>query len=405
MNDEPGVGSVDGRSGLRDAARGLAATVYGPWLGMSIALGILSVALPLYLAEVGLSYLAITAVLAAIGVGSAASGVPTGDAVARVGARRILLIGSASVCVTVMALAATDQFLPLLVLQLLTGTGTIAIRVAAQTWVTLAAESELRGRLLSGMGGIRRFGMFIGPFIGGVIIEWFGFAVAFVIAGGLAGIGAIPLMTAQRVEPAARADRLPLREVFRRHWRLLLIATSGPILIMAARRGRNVVLPLIGDELGLGPTAVGLMVSVGTGADLVLFPVAGLLMDRFGRLSAIVPAFSLMGVGLFLLALADTGLMVALAGGVIGIGNGLSAGTMMTLGADLAPEDSTSQFLAAFASLQDWGSILGPLMVGWVATGIGLSASAAALGVVIFVGVGLIVRTIGETGTRPAPAR
>ena len=33
--------------------------------------------------------------------------------------------------------------------------------------------------------------------------------------------------------------------------------------------------PLIGDELGLGPTAVGALVTVGTAADLLLFPVAG----------------------------------------------------------------------------------------------------------------------------------
>ena len=111
-----------------------------------------------------------------------------------------------------------------------------------------------------------------------------------------------------------------------RHWRLLLVVASGPILIMAARRGRAVVLPLIGDDLGLSPTTVGLLVSVSTGADLLLFPVAGYLMDRFGRLTAIVPAFSLMGIGLFALALADGGLAVALSGALIGVGNGLSSG-------------------------------------------------------------------------------
>lgn len=389
---------------LRDAAKGLLATAYGPWFGMSICLGMLSVALPLYLAEAGLSYLALTAVLAAVAVGSALAGVPAGDAVARVGPRRMLLLGSASICATVMALAASDDFVVLFSLQLVTGVGTMALRIAAQTWVTLSVDSHHRGRLLSGMGGTRRLGMFVGPFIGGVMIDWLGFSAVFLLAGALAGLGVLPLLVADGVAPAGQADRLPLREVFRRHWRLLLIATSGPILIMAARRGRNVVLPLIGDELGLSASAVGLMVSVGTGADLLLFPVAGVLMDKFGRLTAIVPAFCLMGLGLMLLAFADTGLMVTLAGGVIGIGNGLSSGTMMTLGADLAPEDSTSQFLAAFASLQDWGSILGPLVVGWVATGIGLSASAAALAVVTFIGVGLIVRTVGETAAPSAVA-
>ncbi|MGI9595511.1 MAG: MFS transporter [Acidimicrobiales bacterium] len=390
---------------LSGVARGLLAPVYGPWVGMSLCLGMISVALPLYLSEVGLSYVALTAVLAAVGVGSAVGGVPAGDAVARFGPRRTLMFGVSAIGATVALLAATDNFVVLFGLQLVAGVGAIALRISGQTWIALTVEPGLRGRFLSTMGGTRRFGMFVGPFMGGVIIERFGFSAVFVVSGALAAVGLVPLLTADPVEPVPKTDKLPLREVFRRHWRLLLLATAGPILIMAARRGRNVVLPLIGDDLGMSPAAVGLMVSIGTGADLVLFPVAGYVMDNMGRLMAIIPAFCLMGCGLFLLAFADSGAMVAVAGGVIGVGNGLSAGTMMTLGADLAPEDSTSQFLAGFASLQDWGSIFGPLMVGWVAAAVGLGASAAVLGALIFLGVALIVRNVGETGARrPVPA-
>jgi len=372
---------------------------------MALCLGMLSVALPLYLTEVGLSYLALSAVLTAVGLGSMVGGVPAGDLVARAGERIMLAAGIVTMFVTTVALASSDQVVVLALLQFIAGVGAIAIRLAGQTWITRTAESTVRGRLLSAMGGIRRFGAFIGPFLAGLTIERFGFTVTFAIAGALAGLGLIPLLaSAGQAEPPPAKDRIPLREVLARHWRLLLVATSGPILIMAARRGRSVVLPLIGDDLGLSPLTVGLLVSVSTGADLLLFPVAGYLMDAFGRLSAIVPAFSLMGVGLFALALADGGLPVALAGALIGVGNGLSSGTMMTLGADLAPEDSTSQFLAGFASLQDWGQIAGPLLVGWVAAGAGLAASAAALGVVLFIGVGLIVWTVGETRSGPGPA-
>ena len=372
---------------------------------MALCLGMLSVALPLYLTEVGMSYLSLSAVLTAVGVGSMVGGVPAGDLVARAGERPMLAIGVATLFLSTALLATSEQALVLITLQFIAGVAAIAMRLSGQTWVARTVEVGLRGRLLSAMGGIRRFGAFVGPFLAGLSIDRFGFTVTFVIAGGLAGLGLIPILaSAQRGGPPPMRDRLPLRRVLARHWRLLLVATSGPILIMAARRGRSVVLPLIGDDLGLSPLAVGLLVSVSTGADLLLFPVAGYLMDAFGRLTAIVPAFSLMGVGLFALALADGGLAVALAGALIGIGNGLSAGTMLTLGADLAPEDSTSQFLAGFASLQDWGQIAGPLLVGWVAAGFGLAASAAALGLVLFVGVGLIVVTVGETGVRPDPA-
>ena len=84
-------------------------------------------------------------------------------------------------------------------------------------------------------------------------------------------------------------------------------------------------------------------------------------------------------------------------GPLVGIGNGMSAGTMLTLGTDLAPDDSPGQFLSALASVQNLGRILGPLIVGWFADAVGLRASAVALAVVMFVAITWIVVLIGET--------
>lgn len=379
-------------------ARTLVAPVYTPWMGMALCLGMVSVALPLYLTEVGLSYLELSAVLTAVGVGSMVGGMPAGDGVARLGERRLLAVGIVLLALTTAALATTEAAVILALLQFIGGIGAMAMRIAGQTWIARSAEATSRGRLLSTMGGIRRFGAFVGPVLAGFSIDRFGFTVTFALAGGVAALALIPLLvSSEGAGPTLARDRIPLLEVLARHWRRLLIVAAGPILIMAARRGRSVVLPLIGDDIGLSPTTVGFLVSVSTGADLLLFPVAGYLMDTFGRLTAIVPAFCLMALGLLALSVADGGLLIALAGAVIGVGNGLSSGTMMTLGTDLAPEDSTSQFLAGFHSLQDWGQIIGPLLVGWVAATIGLAASAAALGVVLLIGVALIVVTVGET--------
>ncbi len=300
---------------LRAVARGLMAPIYVPWSGMALCLGMLSLALPLYLTEVGLGYAGVSTVLTAFGLGSMIGGVPAGDAVARLGERRMLAVGILTLFLTTVLLAGSDDFVVLFLLQFIAGVGAIAMRLSGQTWIARTTESTVRGRLLSAMGGLRRFGAFLGPVVAGLLIEGFGYTVTFAVAGALAGLGLLPILaSSDRPAPSAARERLPLREVMARHWRLLLVVASGPILIMAARRGRSVVLPLIGDDLGLSPTAVGLLVSISTGADLLLFPVAGYLMDGFGRLTAIVPAFSLMGIGLFALALADGGLGVALAG-------------------------------------------------------------------------------------------
>ena len=230
------------------------------------------------------------------------------------------------------------------------------------------------------------------------------------VAGLLSGAGLVPALLSRRDPLPALDGRerparpAPLLASLRRHLRLLLTAGVVPLLVMTAREGRYVVLPLIGDDLGLSAAGVGAVVAIGTAADLLLFPVAGWIMDRWGRLAAMIPAFGLIAVGLLLLGVADSTSAVIVAGVVMGVGNGLSAGTMLTLGSDLAPADATSQFLAGIAVMQDIGRITGPLVVGLVGAWLGLGAASIALACVLGLAVLWLLAVIGETSRRPAAA-
>jgi len=112
---------------------------------------------------------------------------------------------------------------------------------------------------------------------------------------------------------------------------------------------------------------------------MTLFYPAGWLMDNFGRKYAIVPSILIQAMGMALLPLTSTfaGLMVATC--VIGFGNGIGSGTMMTLGADLAPPAERSEFLGAWNLIGDGGVTLGPILVGGVADLLVLPAAAIAL--------------------------
>lgn len=385
--------------------RELVVPVYLPWLGLSITLGMLSVALPLALTSVEMGYGAIAAVLAANGVGSALTAVPIGARTARVGERAVMVAGLVGVVISTAALALSDRPMVLAALQFAAGSAAVGIRIGAQTLITHTVAPTRRGRAMSVLGGMRRLGMFVGPLLAGAAIEVAGYAWTFVAAGVVSAVGLPALMGARSVRLAdatatVRPQPLSLRQALARHWRRLLVVSSGPVLIMTVRRGRALVLPLIADDLGVDPLVVGVVVSIGTGADLLLFPVAGWIMDTFGRLRAIIPAFGLMALGLILLGLARGTTEVVIAGVVIGLGNGLSAGSMLTLGSDLAPSDSPSQFMAAFAALQDWGIVFGPLSVGLLAGAVGLGGASVVLGLLLVAGLGLIVATAGETRRR-----
>jgi len=252
------------------------------------------------------------------------------------------------------------------------------------------------------VGGTRRIGFFIGPIIGGYLTDRFGFTTALAVAGSIAGASLIPALV-QTTIPNTKIVARPqasLTQAFRRHWKLLLLSAFGPSLVIAARTGRSVVVPLFGTEFGLTATQVGFLFAVGTGADLLLFPIAGYVMDRFGRLFAIVPAFGLLALGLVGLGLANSVAAVVAATVMMGIGNGLSAGTMLTLGSDLAPRSDTSDFLAGFAAIQGIGQVSGPVIVGLMTVRISLSASAFALAAVMLAAITWIVVVVGETKGR-----
>lgn len=390
----------------RNVLRRLMLPVYLPVMAGTLGMAILVPVLPLYLTDSGLSLQLTSVVLAAVGLGAFLGGLPAGALIARIGSQKVMYGGLAVLGLSTALLGVTTVAIALAACRLASGAANIGLRLSRQTYVTRRVEVHVRGRAMALIGGSFRFSLFVGPLLGGLLADTLGFTWAFAVAGLLSALGLIPAILSSGhhlpVVDGRERPRQPVgvRSALRTHSRLLLVAGLVPMLVMTAREGRYVVLPLIGDDLGLGVTAVGAVVSVGTAADLLLFPVAGWVMDRFGRLAAMVPAFGLVAVGLVLLGLAGSTAAVVIAGAIIGIGNGLSAGTMLTLGSDLAPQDATGEFLAGMAVLQDLGRIAGPLLVGVVGSAVGLGAASIALAIVLGIAIVWLVVVIGETGDR-----
>jgi MFS family permease len=402
------VTTADDRPAL---ARRLFVEVYVPWVLTQLGRGMLVPVLPLYLRDTGLSYTSVAVVLAALGVGAILGGLPTGFVASRVGPEWLFVGATVVVAATSALLGVSTAVVALVAFRLAAGAGAVGLRVSVQMLVNSATPIHQRGRGMSVLGGSVRLAAFTGPLLGGVLAETVGFSVTFVVCGLASMIGLVPFVAVRRPDPGrdvrARFARpadpgVTIRSTLRRHAGLLLLAGTGSALVMAGREGRSVIVPLIGDDLGLGPTAIGALVAIGTGADLVLFPIAGWLMDRFGRLAAIVPAFSLVAVGLAIMGIWYSTTGVVVAGVIMGVGNGMSAGTMLTLGGDLAPSDP-GPFLAALGTIHDAGVVIGALVVGRFADEVGLAASSTALAVVMAMAVMWMVVVIGDSAapTRP----
>jgi MFS family permease len=394
---------VTSPSPLGPELRRLLVPVYFPWAMVTLGAGVLLPVFPLYLEQSGLRLSFVGLVTASAGIGSALGGIPSSSLAERRGTDRLLVVSLTLTAGTAAVLGYTDAVAALVVLRISYGVGWAGVTQSRQLLVARSVELRLRGRVNSWIGGMHRLTFVFGPLLGGWVYNQWGANAAFSVAGGLTAVGLawIVLPGGRDTTPVAHASaRVRIGPSLWRYRRLLLTAGLGPLLVMSARAGRHVVIPLIGDELALDPAAIGVLVAVGTTADFLLFPISGYVMDRWGRLASMVPAFSLMAFGLLLLGLADSVTEAVVAGIVMGVGNGLSSGTMLTLSTDLAPPDEPGPFIAGFHTLSGAGTFVGPLLVGWVADAYGLSTAAIALAVTLALGVAWIALVIGETGTR-----
>ncbi|MGI6375146.1 MAG: MFS transporter [Anaerolineae bacterium] len=379
---------------------------------LAVSWGLLVPVLPVYAKEFGAGYAVIGLLLGGEALGMLLGDVPAGLWMRQLGTKPTMLLGGAGAVLATAGLFFAPTIGVAIALRMLAGFSRSMYSVARHAYLAMAASQGARGRAFAFAGGLQRIGNFVGPALGGLTAEALGLRASFLVFGGvaLAALGALaayaPATATRDVRQPARVALGLLWQTVVGHYRVLLKAGAGQILAQTIRAGRSAIIPLYAaDVLGLDVTAIGLIVSLSSAVDMALFYPAGLLMDRLGRKAAIVPSFVVQAVGMALIPLSHSyGGLLAVAS-LIGLGNGLGSGSMMTLGADLAPRETRGEFLGVWRLIGDGGSSLGPLLVGQVSDLLALPAAALVMAVA-GLGAGLIFALgVPEPGRSPAEAR
>ncbi len=345
--------------------------------------------------ELGASPAMAALVIATAGLGQLMADIPAGTVVHRYG-ERPTMIGAAAL--TVMALLGCI-FAPNLALFavciFVTGSGTAVWLLARQAYVAEVVPYRLRATAMSTLGGVFRIGLFVGPFLGAAVVLvtglWGAYAVHIVAAMAAAGVLLVvddlsPGPNSGRTGPST--DRVPVRTVVSEQRSVFATLGVGALVISSIRAARQVVLPLWGSYLGLSATTISVIFGLSGAVDMLLFYPAGKVMDRYGRAFVAVPSMAVLAVSLLLVPLTrSTGALIAV-GLLIGVGNGMSSGLVMTLGADLAPPDRRPVFLGVWRVFYDAGNGVGPFLIAGVAAAWTLGAGIASMGVVGLLGTG-----------------
>jgi len=356
---------------------------------MSLASGILIPVLPLFLRDFGAGYGVVGVVLSGQAIGMLISDVPSSMVLRRLGQRRAMIAGFGVIVLSTLALFWSGSVLETFVYRLLSGAGFSILAVARHAYITENAAIGVRGRAVALFGGINRIGRFSGPAVGGLIGNAISLRAPFLLTGSIMALALIITFamvprtpgTNFRQKTALKSYANELITTARAHYRILTTVGVGALFAQMVRTGRGVMIPLYGaDVLGLDVAQIGWIGSLAAAVDMLLFYPVGIIMDRFGRKFAIVPSFFVQGVGLALIPLTGGFSGLAIVGCLIGFGNGLGSGSMMTLGADLAPKEGRGEFLGMWRLIGDIGSTSGPLIAGAVASALALPAAAVAIG-------------------------
>ena len=337
-----------------------------------------------------------------------AAAVPAGVLVERIGERRALVLaGLADAAACALALFAPSLWVLALAVLLLGPSGSVFL-LARQSYLTAAAPVHLRARAMSTLGGVTRVGLFVGPLLGAPVVARWGpqgaFGVA-VVAGVLAASLAwrTPDLGSHHAESGAGASRVPVRQVVARHRRVLLTVGLGVLAIGLARSSRVVVVPLWAEHIGLDAAQTSLVFAAAALVEVVLFWPAGTVMDRHGRVWVAVPVSVLMGAGLLCLPLTTSLLGVAALALLMGVGNGLGSGIVMTLGADAAPEAGRAPFLGVWRLLSLVGHNGASVVVAAVAAVASIGVASVTVGLLTLAGGAWLARWLPEYDPRRDP--
>ncbi len=374
--------------------RSIAVAAFGPTLLFGIGQGAILPVVALTARDLGASVAVAALIVTLIGLGSWFFNLPASLVTLKFG-ERWASVGAAVAAGLALAAAALTSLVPnglwlLAVAMAVVGMAGAVFGLARQKYLTEAVPVAFRARALSTLGGVNRIGVFIGPFLGAAVMQFSGIGGAYWVGVVAMAAAALLSLTIPDLEQAETHDggrsgpEPTLRSVAVSHAGVFLSVGVGILLLSALRSSRQVVIPLWADHLGMDATSASLIYGLSGAIDMLVFYPAGKLMDRKGRQFVAVPSTLIMGTALLLIPLTGSFVGLLLASLLIGFGNGISSGLVMTLGADFSPDRGRGQFLGLWRFMADAGSTGGPVLLSGVTALASLGAGISATGVLGF---------------------
>jgi MFS family permease len=325
----------------------------------------------------------------------------TGTMLDKFGRKRVAIVGGSIRTIFSFAEGFSPTYLALLGFSFMSGVGTAIWMTGSATITADIASTRDRGSIIGGRQGFANFGQILGPIVGTAawgatgdirvpfIINGFSKLICVLIFMFLLPETRRPARTpaaapATSAEPAFSSVPEAQRSSVPRAASLIpayaiLFALFGMFVNNTFTAAlSHTLLPLyLENHLLLEKVEWGIVISAISVGSLLLSVPAGKAVDRWNVGAAVVPGALVIGGSLLYFTLASTPSISVMVSIGMGLGAGLAmlrVGTM-AFAIDIAPPDARGRFFGKTHAAGNIGTLLGPLVVGAAAAGMGYGAA------------------------------
>jgi MFS family permease len=287
-----------------------------------------------------------------------------------------LLAGSMILAATTFGLLFIDSIPMLTIAMPLLGIGHLLCMVGGQTMIANRSESKLYERNFGLFTFYASLGHAFGPLIGGWLAdsgeERVNANAAFIFAIGmflLAAASVLKLSTRRENQPvlAKTSSKISAREV-------LAVPTFKSAIFVASATTAVVdvvliFLPLLGRELGIGVTEVGLLLAIRSVASMAVRALLGQITKLLGLRNILLWGAAVTLVSMVALALTDNFWIIAVIMLVSGFAMGIGQPATMAWVSRISSADSRGLAIAVRLTANRFGQVAMPTIAGLIAVG------------------------------------
>jgi MFS family permease len=376
---------------------------------VAVGFGLVAPIIPVFAREFGVGRTAAAAVVSAFAFMRLVSGPGGGWLVNRLGERVVLATGIGIVAVSSLLTGLAQSYEQMLLLRGAGGVGSAMFTVSAVSLLLRTAGPRKRGRANGMFSAGFLIGGVAGPFFGGVLGDISLRIPFFVYAGTLAVAGTIAMLYLSRTtleEPAAgngERQRTTFRAALRRpEYRAALVTNLGSGWTLWGVRSSLIPLFVV-EGLHRGPVWIGVGFLVGSAVQALSLWPAGRLTDNVGRKPAMVAGGLVASGGIGLLVVSETVVLFLAAMALYGLAAALLGTAPAAVVGDVV-EGRGGTVVAAYQMAGDLGTVVGPLVAGFLADQASYSAAFAATAAILLLAVVMSLR-MPETAHRSDAAR